>query len=163
MRLLVRIASKYNINPEDAINQYHKCIKRRDENELWNVLDNFVGELCKAINDVKSVSMDETAEIIRKYIDEHYCDPNLCLKQLADHFSMHRTLISKILKEHLGMTFTEYLLELRMKKSMELLKNTEMNINEVGEAVGYENYVSFKRAFLRYQGISPREFRIRFS
>ena len=110
MRLLVRIASKYNINPEDAINQYHKCIKRRDENELWNVLDNFVGELCKAINDVKSVSMDETAEIIRKYIDEHYCDPNLCMKQLSDHFSMHRTLISKILKEHLGMTFSEYLL-----------------------------------------------------
>lgn len=84
------------------------------------------------------------------------------MKQLSSHFSMHRTLISKILKEHLGVTFTDYLLDLRIKKSMELLKNTEMNINEVGEAVGYENYISFKRAFLRYQGISPREIRIQF-
>jgi len=159
MQLLVRIASKYNINSEEAISRYHKRKKARDENEQWNVLINFVGDLCKAINDVKSVSKDETAEIIRKYIDEHFWDPNLCMKQLAERFSMHRTLISKILKEHLGMTFSEYLLELRMKKSMELLKNTKMNIYEVGEAVGYENYISFKRAFLRYKGISPHDFR----
>ena len=46
---------------------------------------------------------------------------------------------------------------------MELLKSTEMNIYEVGEAVGYENYISFKRAFLRHKEFVSREFRVQFS
>ena len=86
MQLRVRIASKYNIETEEAIHQYYHCKSENYENEQWDVLINFASELCKAINDVKNVSMDETAEIIRKYIDEHYCDPNLCMKQLSDHF-----------------------------------------------------------------------------
>ena len=163
MQLLVRIASKYNVDSIQNTNQYNQCKNNNCEDEMWNVLITFASELCKSIDRVKHVSMDETAEIIRRYIDDNYCDPNLGMKQLSDHFAMHRTLISKILKEYLGVTFSDYLLDLRIKKSMELLKNTDMNINEIGEVVGYMNYITFKRAFIRYHGVSPREFRVQFS
>ncbi len=162
MQLLGRIASKYSIDSVQTINQYYRCKKNNREKDQWEILISFTNELCKLINNVKQESINESAEIICRYIDENYSDPNLGVKQLADHFSMHRTLISKILKEHLGITFSDYLLDLRIKKSMELLKNTDMNITDIGKSVGYNHYVTFKRAFIRYYGVSPREFRIQF-
>lgn len=162
MQLFGRIASKYNIDTVQTINQYYRCKKNNHDNDKWDILISFANELCKSINSVKQESINESAEIICGYINENYMDPNLCVKQLSDHFSMHRTLVSKILKEYLGVTFSDYLLDLRINKSMELLKNTDMNITEIGEAVGYIHYTTFKRAFIRYHGISPREFRIQF-
>ncbi len=161
LRLLIRIAAKYDIDTTQSMNQYNKYKSENQDGRKWEVIVDFACELCQSISNIKHASINETAEIIRRYIDENYCDPNLCIKQLSDQFSMHRTLISKIFKKHLDVTFSDYLLDLRIKKAMELLENIDMNISEVGETVGYINYITFKRAFERYNGVSPREFRIK--
>ena len=160
MQLLTRIASKYNIESAKAMNSYNKCKANNDQDNKWDVLIAFASSLCNSIYSIKHDSINDTVEIICKYIDENYCDPNLGVKQLSDYFSMHRTLISKILKASLGITFSDYLLRLRIERSMELLENTDMSINMIGESVGYINYITFKRAFVRYHGLSPREYRI---
>lgn len=162
MRFLARIASKYSLESIQISNQYNKYKLENSDDKKWDIITDFACELCQSINSIKHTSINETAEIIRRYIDENYCDPNLGIKQLSDHFSMHRTLISRILKKHYDVTFSDYLLDLRIKKAMELLENSDMNISEIGETVGYINYITFKRAFERYNGISPREFRIKY-
>ena len=160
MQLLTRIASKYKIESAKAMSSYNKCKANNNQENKWDALIAFAGSLSNSIYSIKHDSINDTVEIICKYIDENYCDPNLGVKQLSDYFSMHRTLISKILKASLGITFSDYLLRLRIERSMELLENTDMSINMIGEAVGYINYITFKRAFVRYHGLSPREFRI---
>ena len=46
-----------------------------------------------------------------------------------------------------------------MEKAKEYLRVSEAPIAEVSRQVGYENELSFKRAFIRYEGIRPREYR----
>ena len=46
-----------------------------------------------------------------------------------------------------------------MEKAKEYLRETEIPVAEVARKVGYENELSFKRAFVRYEGIKPREYR----
>lgn len=158
MQLLTRIASKYEIE-FITMDQYNKYKEENKEEGKWNTLTAFAKNLCIAIYSIKHTSINESAEIIRQYIDHNCFDPNLCVNQLSDHFSMHRSSISKIFKKHFGVTFSDYLQSLRIKKAMELLESKDMNINEIGETVGYINYITFKRAFERYNGVSPREFR----
>jgi YesN/AraC family two-component response regulator len=160
MRLLVRIASKYDIDSTEYYKKYYQCERKNRLDAGWEVLTDFGVYICRSISDYKNLGMEKTVKTILAYIDKHYCDPNLCMKQLSEVFSLNRSSISSIIKSHIGITYSEYVLGLRIKKSMELLESTEMNIYEIGESVGYENYLTFKRAFLRYKGISPREFRM---
>ena len=46
-----------------------------------------------------------------------------------------------------------------MSKAAELLKLTQLSINDIGIAVGYDNSLHFSRAFKNIYGISPREWR----
>lgn len=55
--------------------------------------------------------------------------------------------------------FYDYLCRIRMEKAKEYLRTMDAPIAEVARRVGYENELSFKRAFVRYEGIKPREYR----
>ena len=51
------------------------------------------------------------------YIEENFANPEMSVNFLADHFSMHRTLISKAVKAQTGETFSDYLMKLRMARA----------------------------------------------
>ena len=53
----------------------------------------------------------------------------------------------------------EYLTELRVQKSMELLSRTDAKIEAIARTVGYQDAFGFSKAFHRVAGLSPREFR----
>jgi len=97
--------------------------------------------------------------LIREFIDLNYNNPDMSIKLLSSAFKLDGTLISKIFKEEMGMTFTEYLLKQRMKLALQLLSNSEMSLTSISEAVGYTHYLSFKRAFTRFKGVTPKEYR----
>ncbi len=57
------------------------------------------------------------------------------------------------------MNFSDYLNQLRIEAAMNLLKTTEMNINEISEMVGYNSQHYFSRIFKKYTGHVPTEYR----
>lgn len=68
--------------------------------------------------------------------------------------------LSALYKRETGKSFSESLLETRMKKAAELLICPEYKIYDISEFLGYENSKNFSRAFKSYYGISPRDFRM---
>ncbi len=153
--LLQRLAKEYGLAQERYMLTYGK----RTDKELWSLASNMTCALCRELETLRRHDSSESALQIRTYIDTHYTDPDLSVKKLSDEFGLSGTLISKIFKMHYDITYTDYVLELRMRMAFSLLSETEKNLNEISEAVGYLNYYSFKRAFFRYQGITPREYR----
>ena len=60
----------------------------------------------------------------------------------------------------MGCTFTEYLSKKRIDFAKELLLNPDnFKIADISEMVGYENDFTFRRAFSRYAGVSPSQFK----
>ena len=49
--------------------------------------------------------------------------------------------------------------KLRIEKSCDLIKNTDMKIADIAEMVGYTSDKSFRRAFKKIIGVSPVEYR----
>lgn len=97
-------------------------------------------------------------DIAIKYLKENYMK-EVNMAEVSNMVSMNYSYFSKLFKNQTGMTFSEYLLMLRMEESKRLLKDPVIKIYEVSSMVGYENAHNFSRAFKNYFGISPKEFR----
>ncbi|WP_042461646.1 response regulator [Neobacillus dielmonensis] len=94
-----------------------------------------------------------------KYMKENYHDRGLTLQKLADVIHVSTPYLSNLFKVEKGFNFGDYLLELRMKKAMELLREGKVKTSEVSDKVGYSNPQYFSICFKKYTGYTPAEYR----
>lgn len=92
------------------------------------------------------------------FIEQNFQN-DISIEDIASFCGLNRTYFGKIFKKATGKTPQEFLLKYRMTKACELLKLTQLNIREIGEAVGYSNQLHFSRAFKNIHNVSPREWR----
>ncbi|MFB4321754.1 MULTISPECIES: response regulator [Paenibacillus] len=86
---------------------------------------------------------------------------NITIKDIAQHFSFSPSHIGFLIKDKSGSTFNELLVQLRMEKAQELLKQPGLKIYEVADQVGYRYLPYFSRQFKERYGMTPLEFRKR--
>ncbi len=92
------------------------------------------------------------------FINENYGD-KLSLESIAVSGKVGKTGCCTIFKRYLNKTPNEYLTELRLRKSMELLKNTDMTILEISYAVGFSGAGYLAETFRKFYGCTPGEYR----
>ena len=95
---------------------------------------------------------------VKEYLDEHYTE-KIALDYLSEHFFINKFYLSKIFKEIYGMTVNNYLISKRITRAKQLLRFTDMTVDEVGVVVGIGDANYFSRIFRKVEGISPREYR----
>ena len=81
------------------------------------------------------------------------------LETLAEQFHLSEPYISKYIKDKSGKNFGEHLASIRMKKAKVLLKNGNMNIENIADAVGYPNVEHFNRLFKKMFNKTPMQYR----
>lgn len=79
------------------------------------------------------------------------------LSSVAAHFGYHHVYLSRLLPEKTGKTFSEILLEARMRRAKLLLEHTDLSIEKIAATLGYSNNSNFYKAFRQYYGTSPRK------
>ena len=97
-------------------------------------------------------------EIVNRYVRSNLQSANLESAALLVNLSIGY--LSVLYKKEAEMTFSDYVLQSRMEKSKELLRNPSYKIYEIAENLGYENPKNFSRAFKEYYGMTPRDFRL---
>ena len=95
---------------------------------------------------------------VKDYLDEHYTD-KISLDDLAECFFINKFYLSKIFKETYGTTVSNYLIAKRITRAKQLLRFTDMCVDEIGVTVGIGDANYFSRMFRKVEGISPREYR----
>ncbi|WP_338541489.1 response regulator [Paenibacillus tundrae] len=88
-------------------------------------------------------------------------ESKVTLKEVAAHFAFSPNYLGHLFKEETGMNFSDFLLDLRMKRVCELLSDPSFKIYEIAEKVGYKNIIYFNRQFKQSTGMSPGEYRKR--
>ena len=78
---------------------------------------------------------------------------------LAERNAVSPGRLSTMIKEKVGMTFSDLVVSLRMQKAKELLMNDRLSIQEIAEKVGYNDYFYFTKVFKRTENISPSKYR----
>ena len=93
------------------------------------------------------------------YIAQHYADPDMSLNAAAAHVFVSPTYLSILFKKKLGVTFIDYLINLRLEKAKALLRDTAKRTYEVAAETGYGDPQYFSVCFKKYTGLTPTEYR----
>ncbi|MDF2921179.1 MAG: AraC family transcriptional regulator [Paenibacillaceae bacterium] len=136
-------------------------IKERFEH--FESLCSFLHEVLASIRQGNSRSLQE-GDILScfnkmiAYIDAHF-EQKLYLKDLSAQFFINQVYCCQLFKKNLGKTFSEYVSELRINKARELLKQTDLSIEEIAIKAGYVDYYYFNKVFKKHCGMTPAKFR----
>ena len=102
-------------------------------------------------------SSDTYVAYALQYIKINYA--HVKVNDLAQYIGISRSYLTNIFKKQLNISPQEYLVSFRLKKSAELLRTSNMSIQEVAETIGYDNPLTFSKMFKQTYGVSPREYR----
>jgi len=80
-------------------------------------------------------------------------------KEIAAYMHLSEKQISRIVKTNAGIATKEYINTMKLVKSKELLRNTEMTIGEIAAGLGFSSPYYFNQFFKKYEGCPPSLFR----
>ncbi|MDF2671373.1 MAG: hypothetical protein K0R67_3679 [Paenibacillus sp.] len=100
----------------------------------------------------------EVNKIIR-FLLLHY-DSDISLQAMAQYVNMDENYLSGLFKKKIGDTFINYLQRIRVNEAKIYLEQTDLNVAEIGERVGFVNPSYFFKIFKRWAGFTPSEYRI---
>ena len=140
--------------------QFHLEIKQlQSAGAIFAKLREVVRDLCNAVNTIRKKLQQTLVEQAMEYIVANYAKDGLSLQDVASQIHVSPTYLSNIFKKARGINFSDFVLEVRMKKAMELLRNSNLKAYEVAERIGYANVHYFSAIFKKYTGVSPTEFK----
>lgn len=111
----------------------------------------------------KQASAGKENDLIAKavhYIHMHYTE-ELTLQKLADHVHLSRNYFSLLFKRFTGQNFIDYVIDLRVRKSKELLSHSSLKVYEVAERSGFKDVKYFSKLFKKVTDLSPVEYRLK--
>lgn len=126
--------------------------------QLMDICKEYQGQF---ISIRKSALPENTSQGVRlavHYLHSHYRE-QVGLTETAAAAGLNPSYLSYIFKQELGIGFSAYLLDLRMKYAMELLQNTNEKMKDVASMAGFNDYHYFSKAFKKVTGVSPANYR----
>lgn len=92
------------------------------------------------------------------YIRENHHRP-LKQQEVAQHFGYNSQYFARLFKKHCGVTFLEYLTNIRIETAQRQLLTTEEKIIDISEHCGFQSVKSFNAAFSKYFQLTPSKYR----
>ena len=157
---------------------YHTAYTKRIGeifNELYNefngqkqrvYMEILIGELIvllqrtetkKAISRREDVLTSVITDVL-KYIKLHYTS-EITLSDVAAHFYLNPSYLSRVFKEQTGFLFSEYITKLRIKEANKLLSLTNKQITDIALICGFNSLNNFCKTYKKTMGISALEYR----
>lgn len=117
--------------------------------------------VCQVMEEVSELIEGKSTRPVRiacAYIEQHYGE-KLSLEEVAGVVNLNPVYFCSLFKKSTGKNYTEYLTEFKIRKAKEMLKNTDANINEIAEKLGFADSRYFSKLFKKEVGVKPTDFR----
>jgi len=105
---------------------------------------------------------DDLVKQVQAWLEEHYAE-GFTVDELAERFSVSKRTLIRRFNAALDMPPNTYVQSIRIEAAQKLLEETERTVDVVMNDVGYEDASSFRRLFRKKTGLTPTEYRRRFS
>jgi AraC-like DNA-binding protein len=150
--ILVRCLKKEN--DDFSIQLIAKAQKAEWPDEIFALLRTAKRHQVKVAEEKRDKQREEIKLELERIIQEQYPDVNFSLVMLAESMNTSEQRLYKEFKLYFGVTFSDYLENLRIQKAGQLLIEG-IAVKEVAVLVGYGSDYSFRRAFKRSTGMTP--------
>lgn len=137
------------------IREYYKQIEDIDEFRTWVV------DLCEVLlqnikQKKKSVDMDMQSRLVQ-LIDENL-ENDISLDFLSDRFSLRPDVLSRMFKQMMGKSYTEYIKEKKMTRAVELIAEG-YTMKDIAHRLGYNSPQYFIKIFKEVYGVTPYQYK----
>lgn len=154
-KFLESIAFKINVSGLTSLEQFQN----------WDEAIQFIIDISTVVFDSQKGSQVEAVQnsiqYIKQYIGSHL-NEDLSLTKIADISYFNPSYLSRLFKQETGVKLSDYIMEVRINKAKELLKETNLKIFEIALMVGLESSTYFGRVFKKYTNETAQEYRERF-
>jgi AraC-like DNA-binding protein len=110
------------------------------------------------VRELKRTSEDDVVAQIRRLLRTMVTSPNCSVSAAAERIGVHRRTLNRKLAAA-GTTFHQQREEARGELACQLLENTRTAATDIAEILGYADPASFTRAFQRWTGSTPTQWR----
>lgn len=97
-------------------------------------------------------------ELAKGYVQEHYFE-NLTLGDVAERIGITASYLSSLFSQQMGVTFVDYLNEVRIDHACTYLKQNYLKTYEIAYKVGFRDEKYFSKVFRKVRGMSPSEYK----
>jgi two-component system response regulator YesN len=155
-RVNVTIAIGHPVQQFQALVQsYLSALKALESNPLPNREAILIGSGWDWNREPEAI---QTIEKVKEIARQQY-KQNINLRLISKDIYMNPAYLGQLFKSYEGISFQQYLLQLRMEKAKQLLLQTNKKVYEIAAEVGYRELDWFYKKFKDFEGKSPGEFR----
>ena len=129
---------------------FRERIRQQMENQTTTEEDSYEQFLVK--KDVQFL------EKIHQVIEENMDDSDFNIDTIASGIGLSRSAFFKKLKSLTGLAPVDLVKEIRLNKSIELIKNTDLSVSEIAFAVGFKDSGYYSKCFRKKYNQTPREY-----
>lgn len=97
---------------------------------------------------------------VQKYINRNYHNEDLSISEISNKLGISQTYLTRLFKRELGMTFIDYLTNVRIKNAIILMRDPSLKLYEIAELIGYSTQHYFSNVFKKHVGISPQDYKL---
>lgn len=106
----------------------------------------------------KKGNIPKKIALAKEFIDTHYRE-HIELEDIAKVVYLSPGYFSALFRQELGISFRDYLIQVRMDKAKEMLRDLQYNISEIADYLGYKEARYFSKFFKKYTGVKPSNYR----
>jgi Response regulator containing CheY-like receiver domain and AraC-type DNA-binding domain len=139
-----------------------------DSHQSWSEAASYLRGLSRLVFDIeesdrKGRALDAIGRV-KKHINDHVLEPDeLTLLRLASLIDLNPSYLSRAFKRVADVNLSDYIAEARIRKAESLLADPALKVQDVAEALGYGTATNFARFFRKLSGMTPQEYRDRWS
>lgn len=159
--LVKKMAYAYGIDAGKVILKFTRAIDSITPN-----CKNLALEMCTYIFRKQNVNNEKPLLLLENEIIDHIkanYRESLSLQSIAEKFSLSPIIISKIIKKKTGQKFNDYFNFLRIEFAKTLIASADLKMSAICEQSGYSDYRYFTEKFKEFTGVSPSEYKKKYS
>ncbi|AQQ52112.1 helix-turn-helix transcriptional regulator [Planococcus lenghuensis] len=161
--IMARKLYETQVPPKKAFAFNAACVEivenRMNDSEFLLVADELIEFFVSILSERKQPSFThQTVNKVVMYINDEV-ERDLSVEDIAKHFHISTSHLSRIFREHAGITLVEYLNVRRVEESQYYLRHSNKSIAAISNQFHFCNQSYFTRIFKKYSGVTPKQFR----
>lgn len=160
---LLKFMYEMGVNTEETeheiIDVYHRMEYAASSAEIFQWIEQICLNICKRLEVSVQNHHTHICNATINYINTHYHNDSLCLKDIADYVNVSPAHLSALFKKSQKQNISDVITTVRIDAACQLLINSSSSLKEISARVGYTNQYYFSSCFKKKMGVTPSVYR----